>query len=140
MYRTLAVVACLLAAPLAQAQVYKWTDASGTVHFAQSPPPQGTRYAVVPVAGGEGASGTEPAPAPASAAAPARAAPGGGVADTPDNRGKLCADLSGNIGLLQSGQPLTVDDAQGNRVAMDDARRQQELASAQDQYRQYCPQ
>ncbi len=139
MYRMLVAVACLLAAPLALAQVYKWTDAAGTVHFSQSPPPQGTRYQTMPVPGGQAPGGDEPAPAPAAAPAPAPAGKAG-VADTPDNRSKLCSDLAGNISLLQSGQPLTVDDDQGNRTAMDDARRQQELANAQDQYRQFCPQ
>ncbi|MDE2316814.1 MAG: DUF4124 domain-containing protein, partial [Xanthomonadaceae bacterium] len=34
------VLALLLIAPLAAAQqIYKWTDATGTVHYSQSAPP-----------------------------------------------------------------------------------------------------
>ncbi len=44
MHRSLIAVALLLLAPLATAQVYKWTDASGTVHYSEAPPAQGTKY------------------------------------------------------------------------------------------------
>ncbi|HUP92159.1 MAG TPA: DUF4124 domain-containing protein [Solimonas sp.] len=40
----------LAAAPLAQAEMYRWTDAKGTVHYSQSPPPQGKYAAVTPKA------------------------------------------------------------------------------------------
>jgi glutaredoxin len=38
----LLLLAAALAAP-ARAQVYTWTDADGTVHFGEEPPPKGTR-------------------------------------------------------------------------------------------------
>src|ERR1700743_1421670 len=44
MRRPSIALALLLVAPLATAQVYKWTDAQGTTHFSQSPPPVGTKY------------------------------------------------------------------------------------------------
>ena len=53
MSRSLIVVALLLVAPLAVAQqIYKWTDAKGTVHYSQSAPPEGTRFQQVKLAGG----------------------------------------------------------------------------------------
>ena len=63
MHRSLIAVALLLLAPLATAQVYKWTDASGTVHYSQEAPPQGTKYKQVKTVGS-----VEPVAAPAAAA------------------------------------------------------------------------
>lgn len=37
------VVALLMLPLLCQAQVYRWTDARGTVHYSNSPPPQGVK-------------------------------------------------------------------------------------------------
>lgn len=131
----------LLALPLAvAAQVYKWTDASGTVHFSDSPPPQGTKYTSVKIP--RAATATAPAagtPAPSAegstdkpAEKPAR------IEDTPENRSKLCTDLKANIALLRGDQPLTIDDDKGQRTAMPDERRRQELATAEGQVKQYC--
>ena len=64
MPRSLIVVALLLVAPLAAAQqIYKWTDAKGTVHYSQSAPAEGTRYQQVKLAGGV-ESADAPAPQP----------------------------------------------------------------------------
>ena len=51
MRRLLIATALLLAAPLVAAQAYKWTDASGTVHYSDAPPPQGTKYNKVTTSG-----------------------------------------------------------------------------------------
>jgi hypothetical protein len=56
MHRSLIVMALLMLAPLAMAQsdneAYKWTDARGTVHFQQTPPPPGTHFVKVRIASG----------------------------------------------------------------------------------------
>jgi hypothetical protein len=39
-YRMIAVIA-LFSLPAAHAQIYKWTDAAGTVHYSQTPPASG---------------------------------------------------------------------------------------------------
>ncbi len=129
----------LLALPLAvAAQVYKWTDASGTVHFSDSPPPQGTKYTNVKTSRSVAvATPVASTPAPSAdtgkpAEKPRR------IEDTPENRSKLCTELKANIALLQGDQPLTVDDDKGQRTAMPDERRRQELATAQGQAKQYC--
>lgn len=38
-----ATLALALASPLAVAQIYKWTDASGRVHYGDQPPPNATQ-------------------------------------------------------------------------------------------------
>ncbi|WP_062534641.1 DUF4124 domain-containing protein [Mizugakiibacter sediminis] len=140
--RRLLPIALMLALPAFAGQVYKWTDAKGTVHYSDSPPPQGARYSRVRV---EGAGVEAPEP---PAAGPAQPAAGGGaasaaastahVADTPDNRAKLCADLRKNIALLESDQPLAMGADGSKQQSLDAARRSQELATERDQYQRYC--
>lgn len=139
MHRSLIAVALLLLAPLAAAQVYKWTDAGGTVHYSEAPPAQGTKYVKVTTTGT-----VEPlvAPAPSVAAESretAAAEPAPPVADTPENRGKLCESLKSNLAALQGGGPVVMQQ-NGKTVALDDTQRKQQIASAQAQYDQFCQQ
>jgi hypothetical protein len=135
MRRTLTVLALLLSVPMALAQVYKWTDASGTVHYSETPPANGS-YKTMRTAGSAQTLATVP-PAGSSAQPPAAAR----VSAAPDNaadRGKLCEDLQRNMNLLQGSEPLSVADTSGAQVPMDAPRRAQELALAQTQYKLYC--
>lgn len=144
MSRSLIVVALLLVAPLAAAQqIYKWTDASGTVHYSQSAPPQGTKYQQVKLAGGvesadqqgeQPAADSTPAPNDDSTSAPPPAAP---VADTPANRAKMCATLKSNLATLQGSGPVVMQQG-GKPTVLSDAQRKQQVANANAQYQQYC--
>ena len=141
MSRSLIVVALLLVAPLAVAQqIYKWTDAKGTVHYSQSAPPEGTRFQQVKLAGGVESSADTSTAQPAAETAPAPAAapaPTGPVADTPDNRAKLCATLKSNLATLQGSGPVVMQE-NGKPAVLNDAQRKQQVDSAQAQYQQYC--
>lgn len=133
-------VALLLLAPLATAQVYKWTDASGTVHYSEAPPPQGTKYDRVTTTGT-----VEPLSAPADADAgnaekpvPAETTESTEpMADTPENRSKLCDSLQANLDMLGGDGPVVMEQ-DGKNVALDDTQRRQQTASAQAQFDQYC--
>jgi hypothetical protein len=140
MHRLLIAVALLLLAPLATAQVYKWTDASGTVHYSEAPPAQGTKYSKVSTTGtveplskpvpqthgDEGnTSRTGSSPAPTT------------VADTPANRKSLCDSLNANLATLQGSAPVVME-KDGKPNALDAAQRQQQIATAHAQYNQYC--
>ena len=140
MSRSLIVVALLLLAPLAAAQqIYKWTDAKGTVHYSQSAPPEGTRYQQVKLTGGvESPANTptaqpnaETTPAPTNTPAPAP------VTDTPANRAKLCATLKSNIATLQGSGPVVMQQ-DGKPTVLSDAQRKQQVDTANAQYQQYC--
>lgn len=131
-------VALLLIAPLACAQVFKWTDAHGTVHYSQTPPPSGTRYSrvtvtgsVEPVAPEHAASHAEPSPRETPAQDDRV------VADTPANREKLCASLKSNLGTLRGDQPVIMQ-VDGQQKVIDAAQRKQQLDTAQAQYQRYC--
>ncbi|MBD8880569.1 MULTISPECIES: DUF4124 domain-containing protein [Rhodanobacter] len=144
MSRSLIAVALLLLAPLATAQqIYKWTDASGTVHYSQSAPAQGTKYQQVKLAGGvESADADAPAQQPAADNASTQAdtpppAPSAPMADTPDNRAKLCATLKSNLTTLQGSGPVVMQQG-GKPAVLDDAQRKQQVDTANAQYQQYC--
>jgi hypothetical protein len=139
MQRLLIAVALLSLAPLATAQVYKWTDASGTVHYSQSPPDQGTNYKQVRTSGSAKPLAAPPAAssqaaAPMAAANPAPPAP---IANTPENRDKLCDALRNNIAALQGSGPVVMNQ-DGKTVALDATQRKQQTDAAQAQQAQFC--
>lgn len=128
----------LLLAPAVAAQVYKWTDAHGTVHYSETPPPQGTRFKRIDTNGMEQA--VAPAPA-AKPAATAKAASTGaaGLPNTPENRAKLCTSLKANLDLLK-GKEGVVLEQEGKSVPLDETQRSQQIALAEQQYQQFCSQ
>jgi hypothetical protein len=142
MRRLLIATALLLAAPLVAAQAYKWTDASGTVHYSDAPPPQGTKYNKVTTSGS-----VEPLAAPETAASsnpetggqsqPQANANQQPMADTPENRAKLCANLKSNMDTLKSNGPVVMQDGNQQKVMNNDQRKQQQT-TAEAQYQQYC--
>jgi len=146
MPRSLIAVALLLLAPLAAAQqIYKWTDAQGTVHYSQSPPPQGTKYKQITLAGVTESSdaGTDAPATPADGnntpddAPSAPAAPSAPMADTPANRAKLCATLKSNLAALQGSGPVVMQQ-NGKPSVLDAVQRKQQVDTANAQYQQYC--
>ena len=140
MHRSLIAVALLLLAPLAAAQVYKWTDASGTVHYSQAPPAQGTAFKEVKTTGTVAPRVPPPPKADSEGSLEASAPPEQSskpVADTPENRAKLCASLKANLATLQGGGPVVMQQ-DGKPTALDSAQRKQQISTAQAQYQQYC--
>ncbi len=130
--------------PAAGAQVYKWTDANGTVHYADAPPANGTSYQNVKTRTHTPADPVHTAPARSpdekdasghdGAARPER------VPDTPENRHKLCDNLTSNIQLLESDRVVVTRDGDGHEKAISDDGREQELARARQQYDRFCGQ
>ncbi|HKZ11145.1 MAG TPA: DUF4124 domain-containing protein [Rhodanobacteraceae bacterium] len=135
-------LACIAGFASAQ-QIYKWKDASGVIHFSQTPPANGTHYTKMQLAnqpdvssGTSASSNTQSERAPETPVA-RPAASGGTQPDTPSNRAELCKQLSSNVALLQGKQPVVTDGNDGKQVMSDDAREQQ-LATARAQQVQYC--
>ena len=141
MHRSLIALALLLLAPLATAQVYKWTDAGGTVHYAQAPPPEGTKYKEVKTSGSVQPQAV-PAPVATADSSGGGSSEGGTespkpVTDTPENRNKLCASLKSNLAALNGSAPVVMQ-VNGKTTALDDSQRKQQATTAQSQYQQYC--
>jgi hypothetical protein len=61
------------------------------------------------------------------------------VADTPENRSKMCDTLKANLTALQGDGPVVMQQ-DGKTVALDDAQRKQQVAAAQTQFDQFCQQ
>ncbi len=127
----------LLAAGSAGAQAYKWTDAHGTVHYSESAPPAGTKYTSVRLTGSaQPVAAAAPVAEPGGEAAMA-AEPATPMADTPENRSKLCASLKSNLDTLRGSGPVVMEQ-DGQPKALNGAERKQQLDAAQAQYTQYC--
>ena len=144
MRRPLIAATLLLLAPLALAQqVYKWTDASGSVHYSDTPPPKGSTSKKITLSGIAQSSSAEPAkagsaPARSSGESPEQVTPKQPVADTPENRKKLCGTLKSNLEILRDKKPVVVQEGNQAKV-LDDAQRKQQQTTAEAQYKQYCP-
>ncbi|UGB38923.1 DUF4124 domain-containing protein [Frateuria soli] len=133
------VLVLLLLAPAVAAQVYKWTDSRGTVHYSETPPPQGTRYKRINTNGME--QPAAPAPAAKSDAVATKPAPAGtgGLPNTPENRAKLCTSLKANLDLLKGKEGVMLEQ-DGKSVPLDETQRNQQIALAEQQYQQFCGQ
>ncbi|MDR3389293.1 MAG: DUF4124 domain-containing protein [Rudaea sp.] len=140
----LALALVAASAYAADAQVYKWTDAAGVVHYSDAPPPKDTlNVQTVRVSGGDrphavnnennetNGAADKPRDTASGNPAPADAS----MADTPDNRAKLCETARGNLELLQSKFPVTIT---GTSQPLDDKARQAQVAAANAAVELYC--
>jgi len=136
-------LACIAGFASAQ-QIYKWKDANGVTHFSQTPPASGTHYTKVSLAGEPEVSSNPPSSSandntePNTGTPPRATAAGGTQPDTPSNRAQLCKQLSSNIALLQSKQPVVAAASSGKQEVMSDNAREAQLATARAQQTQYC--
>ncbi len=135
-------LACIAGFASAQ-QIYRWKDANGVTHFSQTPPSSGIHFTKMHLTSEPDiASNPPPAaetnnPEPGTSAPRQTAASSGAQADTPSNRAALCKQLSSNISLLRSKQPV-VTGGDGKQQVMSDNAREAQLATAQAQQAQYC--
>jgi len=143
MQRLPLAIVLLMLSPLSFAQIYSWTDAGGTVHYSEAPPEAGVHYKQISLTGTSLTStNASPAAAPPEAStgagnAVAPAPPAAPMADTPDNRTRLCATLSANLAQLRGSTPLVVN-KDGVDVVLPNSQRQAQLSSTETQYQQYC--
>ena len=134
-------IALLCAVPAAfAADVYKWTDAGGVVHYSDTEPAGASDVQLVHLNGtataGTTQANAEANPAMAEAAKPAQ---GTLVAAKSENGDKLCAQARSNLELLQSNQPVGLDPGgSGKAEPLDDAARQRQIANAQSLIARYC--
>jgi len=128
----------LFCAPLAvSAQVYTWTDAHGTVHYADAPPAHGAHYKNLPIPGATAVS----APTPEADAADTDSATATATRrqpDTPANRGKLCDNLKVNMKLLEKTGPVVMRDKHGKNQLLSKQDRADELARERQTYQAHC--
>jgi hypothetical protein len=141
MNKTLALVLCGL--PLvASAQIYKWTDDKGQVHFSQNPPKTGVYSDVTPTGP---VSGTEMGPKPASRFAPRGGSSSSGGAAQANLQARAddaerCAKANERISFLQekTAHRLFVTGDDGQPARMTDEQFDQQLKDARDAAGKYC--
>ncbi|HEV7489409.1 MAG TPA: DUF4124 domain-containing protein [Rhodanobacteraceae bacterium] len=128
------------------AQVYAWTDANGTRHFSDSPPPASANAQKIKVRGS--LTSTEDAAAPQVIAdatpkapdAPVTASnPNKPLVDSPENRAKQCQLARSNLALLQTNYQVSAPQGEdGKAQVLDDGGRKQAIDRAADQVSFYC--
>ena len=140
MNKTLVLLLCGL--PLAaSAQIYKWTDDKGQVHFSQNPPQVGVYTDVTPVGP---ISGAETGPRSS------RSAPRSGAASQADgsqanlqaraDNAERCAKANERISFLQekTAHRLFVTGDDGQPARMTDEQFDQQMKDAHDAADKYC--
>ncbi|HRD33798.1 MAG TPA: DUF4124 domain-containing protein [Rhodocyclaceae bacterium] len=160
MQKRVLMLAVLVIAIPAWAQIYEWRDAQGNLNFSDRPPPgveaRPIRSAKAPAAP------AAPEPAAASEATPASAAPKS-VAEqnlefqkrreqqaearqkaeqeqqAAENRRIACDQTRNNLAALESGQRIRRANAQGESEFLDDAARATEIERSRALLRANCP-
>ena len=146
MYRSILLAVMLLHCTLIQAQIYKWSDEQGKVHYSSIPPQTG-RYEII-----------EKPPAPsqnpadvmqelqqkveatdkAREEAQRREQDTKAAEDEAAKRTANCEQAKTNLQTLESGKLVFRVDAQGNRIRLEGEQREQALNQARKDIDYYC--
>ena len=137
----LALSCFVVGAYAADQQVYKWTDASGVVHFSDAPPPKDAKdVQLMRVSGSdrprsvETAANGEPVSNPEGENGGTPAAP----PDPKDANAKACATARNNLEILNSKMPVSVTGPDGKALPLDDKARAAQIAAANANVELYC--
>ena len=136
--RKLVILLVLAAAvPLASAQAYKWKDASGRIQYSDTPPPPGAKDVQQLRKAAPSATASGGASTPARSAAEQDAefrkrlvekqeaeAKQAKAAEEEQTRARNCTQAKGQLAALDSGGRMVQLNAQGERIALDDAERE----------------
>lgn len=127
------------------AQVYSWTDANGTRHFSDSPPPASVNAQKIKVRGSlttatEDAAQVVADATPKAPDSPVTANnPNKPMVDSPENRAKQCQTARSNLALLQTNYQVSAPQGDDGKAQVLDANgRKQAIDRAADQVAFYC--
>jgi hypothetical protein len=133
----LALAAVLASGVAGAAELYKWTDSKGVVHYSDTPPPKGGEAPQrLRLNGTESPTKPDPAAeqkAETEAGKAAEATPTT-LPDTPENRKRFCEQAQAQLDLLQS--KFQVADSNGK--PLDDKTRAERTAQAKQAATTYC--
>jgi hypothetical protein len=125
------------------ADVYRWVDAKGGVHYSDAPPPPEAKAELVHLRGTGSTTGVavpisdEPAKADDSEEAGEKKPPGT-LASSVQSAEKRCADARANLEVLQRSGPVGIDSGNGKPQPLDDKARQRQIGNAQTIIATYC--
>jgi len=130
-----------VAALCAHAEIYKWTDEKGQVHYGEQPPPTATTKTIkAPPPGPESAPGDTPAKAPADAKDTLKAgqpADKNGPNKTPSEKDERCKYEKQQLDVLSKGEVRYYDDKK-QLVTMPSDKRDAAKAQVQENIKRYC--
>lgn len=142
----LLILACLATA--VSAQVYMWRDASGKVHYSDTPPPgvdakrmrAGSQTDSAPATGAAGRSVAEQEVEFRKRQAEAEKARTKAEQErtaAEDNK-RNCEDARNQLNALESGQRMSRVDSSGERIFLDDEMRAQEIEKTRKSVQSWC--
>lgn len=135
--RLLLLVLLAAGATASAAQVYSWTDANGTKHFSDSPPPASVKAQKVKVKGGVTSNEPVEDAAKADAAKSAGPALAAAAGYSPEDIKRNCDIAKQNRGVAE-GSKIAVD-AQGYPTDLDAVKtRQAQIEKANQQIKLFC--
>ncbi|MFZ3324191.1 MAG: DUF4124 domain-containing protein [Usitatibacter sp.] len=136
--RKLALLVALVALG-AQAEIYKWTDEKGQVHYGEQPPPNADTKTIKAPSGGPGPS-EAPAAAPASDKDKLKAAPAdkNGPNKTPTEKDDRCKYEKQQLDVLSKGGDINYWNDQKQLVPLSPEKREAAKAQVQDNIKRYC--
>lgn len=152
MKHCLATVALFIFTLTAYAEAHKWVDADGTVHYSDSIPPEVTTAETVRNISRKGqAEAPAPATVPAKSIAEREAELKKSKQEKEvssqkktqeetraDEKKRNCETARQNVRTLEEGGRIVTYDANGERIVMDDAMREQRLAEAHKSVSENC--
>jgi hypothetical protein len=152
MSKTICLLVLLAAAASLSAQTYKWRDASGTVQYSDTPPPSNAKDVqqlrktapVTPTPAAAGTSQPKPVADPEAefrkrmAARQDAEAKQAKAQEDEATRVRHCEQAQAQLSALDSGNRVARYTATGERVALDDAERDQARAEAQKAIQTWC--
>lgn len=144
--KILLILACVWTT--ASAQVYTWRDASGNVHFSDTPPPgvdakkmrAGTQTGTTPASGAPGRSVAEQDMEfrKRQAEADKARAKVEQEKSTAEDSKRNCADAKRQLNALESGQRMSRINEAGEPIPLDDEMRTQEIDKAKKSVQSWC--
>ncbi len=145
MTRPILALAALLLPALASAQLYKWVDKDGKVHYGDQPPPAAASKSIAaPPAGPAGAPAAKAAPkAGDKAAEKGKSETKAGLSPEEAKKqakadAERCAAAKQNLAAIATGARVTVVDDKGNTVILDDKQVEERRARAREAVADSC--
>jgi Domain of unknown function (DUF4124) len=117
----------------AQAQVYKWVDDKGQVHYGEQPPPEAKTTTVhVPPPG------DAPAPTPAAKPKAAPGEPAKQAFDMPKDKSERCKLEQEQLAILNTDRPIVFTNDKKEPETLSDEKRTAEKKLVQENVKKYC--
>jgi len=142
-----ALVLVIVSSPLAWGQAYKWRDADGRIQYADTPPPPGAKDVQQLRKPPSGPTSNSPSKSIAEQDAAFRKrliekqeteAKQTKAAEEAKVRARNCEQAKGQVAALDAGGRMVKLNAQGERIALDDAERAQSRAEALKAVEDWC--